>query len=84
MPFGWLPGTVRGTVHVVPKWLPQFLVPLLLVLVVVLAGLTLPLGALAFPVILVIALVGLAVWRVQYLKRHPPDPELVTKPFWKL
>lgn len=67
-----------------PKWLPQFLVPLLLLLVVVLAGLTLPLGVFAVPVILVIVVVGLVVWRVRYLKHHPFDPELVSKPFWKL
>lgn len=23
-------------------------------------------------------------FRVQYLKSHPPDPELAHKPFWKL
>lgn len=66
-----------------PKWLPQFVGPLLLVLVVVLAGFTLPLGVFAFPVILVIVLMGLVVGRMRYLKLHPPDPELVAKHFWK-
>jgi hypothetical protein len=64
----------------VPKWLPQFLFPLRLVLLVVL-GVTL--GAIAVAAILVIIVVGLVVARLQYLKRYPPDPELVSKPFWK-
>jgi hypothetical protein len=67
-----------------PKWLPQILVPVLLLSVVVLAGLTLPLGAFAFPVILVILLAGLVVGRLRYLKHHPRAPELVSQPFWKL
>jgi hypothetical protein len=33
--------------------------------------------------ILLVCLVGLAAMRVEYLKNHPPDPELERKPFWK-
>ncbi len=63
-----------------PKWLPQFLMPLWLVLFVVLA---VTLSTIGVALIVLILLVGLAVWRLRYLKRHPPDPQLVHKPFWK-
>jgi Flp pilus assembly protein TadB len=71
---------LSSKVHVVPKWLPQFLFPLLLVLVVVL-GVTF--GAPGIAVILLILVAALLVWRLRDLKSHPPDPELVSKPFWK-
>jgi hypothetical protein len=56
----------------VPKWLPPFLLPLLVVATVVLFA-TLGLTG------VVIVAAGLVVLRVLHLKRHPPDPELVSK-----
>lgn len=71
------PGLSGGETKATIKW------ALLLVLVVVL-GVTLGTwGAFADAVILVILLVSLVWMRLQYVKSHPPDPELVSKPFWE-
>lgn len=65
-----------------PKWLPQLLFPLVLLLMVL--GVTLGTwGAVVDVVILVLLLLGLVRLRLQYLKSHPPDPELTNKPFWE-
>lgn len=58
-------------------------VPLVVAVVVVLFAISNTVATIVIGVILVICLVGLAAMRVQYLKDHPPDPELVHKPFWK-
>lgn len=68
---------------VVAKWLPPFVVPLFLLLVVLLAGATVAFGTLGSALIFMILAVALVAWRLRYLKSHPPDPELVAKPFWK-
>ena len=67
-----------------PKWLPQFVIPLWLLLFVVLLGLGKAFGVLALALISLILCAALVVWRLRYLKSHPPDPELVSRPFWKL
>ena len=64
-----------------PRWLLPWVVPLLLAVALVLA---ITVGTIALVVIFVIFFVGIAALRVQHLKKHPPDPELVNKPFWKL
>lgn len=66
-----------------PGWLLPWLVPLVVAVVVVLFAISNTVATIVIGVILVICLVGLAAMRVQYLKDHPPDPELVHKPFWK-
>lgn len=66
-----------------PGWLLPWVVPLVVAVVVVLFAISSTVAMIAVAVILVICLVGLARMRVQYLKNHPPDPELVRKPFWK-
>lgn len=66
-----------------PRWLLPWVVPVVVALVVVLFAISNTVATIALGVILVICLVGLAAMRVQYLKDHPPDPELVRKPFWK-
>jgi len=60
-----------------------WLLPLVLVVVVVPFAISATGGAIALPAIFVIVLGGLAAMRVRYLKNQPPDPELVSKPFWK-
>ena len=66
-----------------PRWLLPWVVPVVVALVVVLFAISNTVATIALGVILVICLLGLAAMRVQYLKDHPPDPELVRKPFWK-
>jgi hypothetical protein len=66
-----------------PRWLLPWVVPLALAAAVVLAVISTTVAVIALVVILLICLVGLAAMRVQHLKNHPPDPELVHKPFWK-
>jgi hypothetical protein len=61
-------------------WLLPWVVPFVLVLAVVAFALG---GDIALLAVSVIVLVGLAAMRMRYLKDHPPDPELVSKPFWK-
>jgi hypothetical protein len=57
-----------------------WVVPLVLVLAVVAFAIG---GEIALLAVSVIVLAGLAAVRLRYLKDHPPDPELVSKPFWK-
>jgi hypothetical protein len=59
------------------------MVPLAVVVLVVLLATSSTVGTIAFLVIVVACFSGLVGVRVQYLKNHPPDPELVHKPFWK-
>lgn len=66
-----------------PKWLPQFMIPLWLLLFVALLGVGKAFGVLVLAVIALIICAALVVGRLRYLKSHPPDPELVSKPFWK-
>ncbi|HUE27969.1 MAG TPA: hypothetical protein VMP89_14435 [Solirubrobacteraceae bacterium] len=66
-----------------PRWLLPWLVPLVVVVGLVLFAISTTVAAIAGVLILVICLVGLVRLRVQYLKNHPQDPELVSKPFWK-
>ncbi len=66
-----------------PGWLLPWVVPLVVAVVVVLFAISTTVATIALVLTLVICLVGLAAMRVQYLKNHPPDPELVRKPFWK-
>jgi 1-acyl-sn-glycerol-3-phosphate acyltransferase len=67
-----------------PRWLLPWLVPLAVALVAVLFAISPTVAAIAGVLILVICLVSLVRLRVQYLENHPPDPELVHKPFWKV
>lgn len=59
------------------------MVPLVLVVGLVLFAISSTVATIAALLILVVCLVGLAAMRVEYLKNHPPDPELERKPFWK-
>ena len=56
-----------------------FLFPSWLVLFVVLAT---TLGVFGAALASLTLLIGLAAWRLRDLKSHPPDAELVTRPFW--
>lgn len=58
----------------------QFVFPLSLVLFVVLAA---TLGVFGAALAFLALLVGLVAWRLRDVKSHPPDPELVTRPFWR-
>jgi hypothetical protein len=64
----------------VPRWLLPWLVPAALALGVMLATVSTLAAAIALNVIVFIAAPAA---RVRYLKRHPPSPELVKKPFWR-
>ena len=66
-----------------PGWLLPWLVPLVVAVVVVLFAISGTVATIVIGVILAVCLVCLGAMRVQYLKDHPPDPELVHKPFWK-
>lgn len=66
-----------------PRWLLPWLVPLVVAVVVVLAAISTTVATIGLVVLLVICLVVIAAMRMQYVKDHPPDPELVRKPFWK-
>jgi ABC-type sugar transport system permease subunit len=66
-----------------PRWVLPWLVPLVVAVVAVRFAISTTVAAIAGVLILVICLVGLVRLRVQYLKNHPLDPELVRKPFWK-
>jgi uncharacterized membrane protein (DUF485 family) len=59
-----------------PEWLRPFLLPMLVVLAIILAVTLGWIGA-------VVLFVGAVVIRVLYVKRHPPAPELVHKPWWR-
>ena len=72
-----------STILRMPRWLLSWVVPLTVAVAVVLTAISATVAAIALVVILVICLVGLAAMRAQYLTSHPPDPELVRKPFWK-
>lgn len=61
-----------------PKWLIPWLVPIGLAIAVILVVINVWVGA-AF--LLVVLCVGLPYLRIQYLKQHPPDPELKKKRF---
>ncbi|HWF51755.1 MAG TPA: hypothetical protein VG294_14040 [Solirubrobacteraceae bacterium] len=58
-----------------PEWLLPWVVPMGLVVAVILVAIS--------PVVAGIALVLLVVVRARHLKNHPPELELVHKPFWK-
>jgi hypothetical protein len=62
------------------SWAP-WLLPVALVLGVASAALPSAVVAIALAAICVVSLV---VARLRYLKAHPPNPELVHKPFWKI
>ncbi|HWD84644.1 MAG TPA: hypothetical protein VG321_02755 [Solirubrobacteraceae bacterium] len=70
-----------------PKWLLPWLPAAVLVILVVIGALIGSLGAgasTAGTVILAVAVAaGLINLRLRSLKRHPPNPELVHKPFWR-
>jgi hypothetical protein len=66
-----------------PGWLLPWVVPLVLAVVVVLFAISSTVATIGLAVILVVCVVGLARMRVQYLKDHSLDPELVSKPLWK-
>jgi hypothetical protein len=66
-----------------PGWLLPWVVPLVVAGLVVLFAISSTVATIGLLVILVICLAGLVAMRAQYLKNHPPDPELVRKPFWK-
>jgi hypothetical protein len=69
------------------KWLVPWVVPAVLVAVVVIAALIGTLGVTGSTVgtglLVVVVAGGLIRLRLRDLKMHPPDPELVRKPFWK-
>lgn len=62
------------------KWWAPWLLPVALALAVVIAAISTAAAAVVFAGI---CFVGLTAMRVRYLKTHPPDPELVRKPFWR-
>jgi hypothetical protein len=64
----------------VPRGLIPWAVPTAIVVIVVV---TATLGMIGATVLLVLLVSGLVTMRVRYLKDHPPEPELETKPFWK-
>jgi FtsH-binding integral membrane protein len=66
-----------------PRWLIPWLVPVVVAVVVGLFAISNTVATIALSLLLVILLGGLVAMRLQYLKDHPPDPELVHKPFWK-
>lgn len=60
-----------------------WVVPLSVAVVAVLFAISSTVAAIGLAVIVVICLVSLAAMRMRHLESHPPDPELVRKPFWK-
>jgi len=67
-----------------PNWALPWLMPIGVVLAIVLLSIS-TVAAFAFLTILgALSVAALVSARIQYLKRHPPDPELVRKPFWKV
>jgi hypothetical protein len=66
-----------------PRWLLPWIVPLVVAVMVVLFAISSVVATIALVLIFLGCLVCLAAIRVQYLKNHPPDTELVRKPFWK-
>jgi hypothetical protein len=58
-----------------PKWLLPWVVPLALVVIVMLVAISIVAAAVALAVVCLV--------RGWYLKDHPPQAELVKKPFWK-
>jgi len=64
-----------------PTWLAPWLIPLAMLIGVASAAIALWLCAV---VLLVCAGVILPYLRLQYLKDHPPDPELRRRNFWDL
>ncbi len=71
-----------------PKWLVPWIIPMTVAVVAIAAALIGTLGvagSTVWTVILVVVVAaGLIKLRLRDLKLHPPDPELVHKPFWRL
>lgn len=65
--------------HMAKWWLP-WLFPVALALTVMITAISVTAAAADF---VALCLVGLAALRARHLKTHPPDPELVHKPFWR-
>jgi hypothetical protein len=70
-----------------PRWLTPWLLPLAMVAAI---GIAEALGSVGLGgstvVWLILFLAGagaLIRLRLQYLKKHPPDPELTHRPFWR-
>ena len=68
-----------GRVQAVPKWLVPWLVPVGVVFGVIAVAVSIWLGAL---LLLALVLGVIPYLRAQYLKQHPPDPELRRRNFW--
>ena len=66
-----------------PRWLLPWVIPLAVAVAVGLAAISITFTAIALGMVVAIAVAVFAGMRLQYLKRHPPEPELVHKPFWK-
>jgi hypothetical protein len=66
-----------------PGWLLPWVVPVAMAVAVMLTATSSIVAEVVLVVVVVVCLAGLAALRVRYLKEHPPDPELVHKPFWK-
>jgi hypothetical protein len=66
-----------------PGWLLPWVVPVAMAVAVMLTAASSIVADVVLVVIGVVCLAGLAALRVRYLEEHPPDPELVHKPFWK-
>jgi hypothetical protein len=63
-----------------PEWLLPWVVPLAMAAAVILVAMSTMVGVIALVVLTYAVLISL---RLRYLKRHPPEPELARKPFWK-
>jgi hypothetical protein len=65
-------------VPAIPKWLLPWLFPIIVIVGLVAVSISVLLGVL----VLVALFWGLAYVRAQYLKEHPPNPELRRRNFW--
>jgi hypothetical protein len=63
----------------IPAWLGPWLLPLIVIVGVIAVAVSFWLG---LAVLLVLAFGVIPYLRLQYLKRHPPDPELHHRNFW--
>jgi hypothetical protein len=67
-----------------PNWLLPWLMPIGAVLAIVLLSISTVVGFAFLAILGALSAAALVSARIQYLRSHPPDPELVRKPFWKI
>jgi hypothetical protein len=63
----------------IPRWLAPWLIPLALVVGIIAVAVSVSLGVVLLVVLLLLVVPYL---RLQYLKQHPPNPELRHRNFW--